>query len=262
MTVTLAEQLALFVITIVLFYFITKGDYDPKNAEGRTVAELLSVMTIFMTCFLPQLKELFLAPVGKVLLIPQIGTVVFFAIMIYTAAAGSRHKCRGLERYLIIPGCCLESGKPGVLLTGRLEAALKLLQEDPELLAVVSGGFTGDGSAAESHAMKNWLTDHEIESGRIIIEDRSLITYDNFVFSLELLKDRGYTPDKPVKIVTDSFHFYRCAKLAKAAGFENFGFEKSTSGIKKTILWRFREVLVNIKTWIEGPACRPREKKK
>ncbi|MCQ2558740.1 MAG: YdcF family protein [Oscillospiraceae bacterium] len=262
MTLTLFEQLVLFVITIFLFYIITKCDYDPAHAEGRTCAELLSVQTLILTCVLPQLKELFQAPIGKILLIPQFFVLLFLVILLYQNLLPKSVHASGDERFVLVPGTSLNGTKPGHLLVGRLDSGAYHLEHNPEAVILVSGGQTENESLPEAHAMRKWLLEEKIEKSRIIVEDRSTTTYENFVFSLPLLKEHGYTEAEPLVIATDRFHYRRCAALAKAAGIPNTRLAAGTAGFKTSVLWAFREVPVQIKIWLQGPDAKPRKKKK
>ncbi|MBP2665864.1 MAG: hypothetical protein H6Q76_844 [Firmicutes bacterium] len=80
---------------------------------------------------------------------------------------------------------------------------------------VVSGGevFRGDGK--ESVVMQDILVGLGMEPGLIILEDRSLNTTENAIFSSEILKQRNLS--RPI-LVTSAFHMARSVEEFKKTG--------------------------------------------
>ena len=69
----------------------------------------------------------------------------------------------------------------------------------------------------EAQAMCDYLLSKGIPQDIIIKEDKSTTTYENFVFSTEILKEK-LGEDYSVAFVSNSFHIYRAEKLAKSLG--------------------------------------------
>ena len=89
----------------------------------------------------------------------------------------------------------------------RLITVTGCLQEYPDAHILLTGGPTaaGNPSATEAGAMADWLIAHGIEKERLIIENRSLITYDNAVYSYDLLREQ-YPQIQNLVIVSSAYH--------------------------------------------------------
>ena len=77
-------------------------------------------------------------------------------------------------------------------LVERLGVALRSAEKYPRALVVCTGGGTAanDPSATEAGRMAEWLTDHGLAPERVIVEDRSLTTAQNAVFTFDILEAR------------------------------------------------------------------------
>ena len=71
----------------------------------------------------------------------------------------------------------------------RLNVALRSLQEYPNAYVVCTGGGTAadNESASEAGEMAKWLSEHGIGKKRIIIEDHSITTAQNAIFTYDIL---------------------------------------------------------------------------
>lgn len=121
--------------------------------------------------------------------------------------------------YLIILGCRLEGEEPGSCLTERIDTAAEYLHAHPDCNAVASGGQGADEVISEAEAIARALVRRGIDPKRIIKEEQSTSTMENFVFTKELLDAKE--KDKPyfIAFATNDFHVYRARKLAEMAGF-------------------------------------------
>ena len=89
----------------------------------------------------------------------------------------------------------------------RLITVIGCMQEYPNAYILLTGGPTASGNAAatEAGAMADWLTAHGIKKEQLIIENRSLITYDNAVYSYDILRD-AYPQVQNLVIVSSAYH--------------------------------------------------------
>lgn len=156
--------------------------------------------------------------------------------------------------YILILGAGLINGKnPSLVLKGRLNAALESINEYGNTsYIVVSGGQGNDESISEAEAMKNYLVNHGVEKNRIIMEDKSTSTNENFKFSKEKIEEHsGKDIDElNIKIITTDFHSLRSSILAKNAGCENItSYSSPTKWYMAPVLY-FREAFAFIKSMI------------
>lgn len=129
------------------------------------------------------------------------------------------------DDYILVLGAGLRDGTiPTAILRGRLDAALECLEENKTAYIVLSGGQGDDEDIPESYAMSTYLQEKGVDKNRIILEDKSRDTNQNFKYSKEKIEEHSHKSlDKiNVKIVTTDFHAFRSSILAKKNGYVNF----------------------------------------
>jgi len=178
------------------------------------------------------------------------GIPVLFVIgILIVMLAGSIHTGKRGEYTLLVLGCKLKNGRPGRMLRRRLNKAICELKRHNELVCVVSGGRAPDQPCAEAEAMRNYLIEHSIPSGRIIAETLSSTTYENFLFSRKILSERGLP--MRVGVVSDRFHQYRSGRIARTAGINSFPVSCRTVWYLAVQFW-MRDALCIIERLIRG----------
>ena len=92
-------------------------------------------------------------------------------------------------------------------LVGRLETALKSAQEYPQAYILCTGGGTASAApeATEADVMAQWLIAHGIEQERMIVENRSLTTSQNAIFSYRILS-QDYPDITQAAIISSDYH--------------------------------------------------------
>ncbi len=92
-------------------------------------------------------------------------------------------------------------------LEGRCGVALASAEKYPNAIIAVTGGGTAwqNPAATEAGVMASWLIDHGVAPERILIEDASLTTSDNAVFTCGLLKER-LPQVRTLAIVSSDYH--------------------------------------------------------
>jgi uncharacterized SAM-binding protein YcdF (DUF218 family) len=128
----------------------------------------------------------------------------------------------GKADFVVVLGAGLKpDGTPSPLLAKRLDkgrevaAALAARGRSTPVL-VMSGGKGADERVAEAESMRLYLTDHGYCSGDILLEDRSRNTWENLLFSQEVMDQ--VKPGARCVIVTSNFHVLRTALLARRLG--------------------------------------------
>ena len=151
--------------------------------------------------------------------------LVYFECMMiatfYAARKSRHHKVMHDKKYVIVLGCSIcEDGMPGGVLRKRIEAAVKFAHEQerdtgklPTL--IFSGGKGEDESISEAKSMQKYAASQKYE-GKIILEDKSTTTYENFKFSKEKIKDL-----KHVAFATTDFHIFRSGVFATKLGYKH-----------------------------------------
>ncbi|MCC0667835.1 YdcF family protein [Clostridioides sp. ZZV14-6153] len=171
--------------------------------------------------------------------------------------------------YLLILGASVKKTTPSTTLKGRLNTALKYLKVNNECYVVVSGGKgngeniteakamkdylvkKGNGeNITEAKAMKDYLVKNGIDNNRIIEEDKSTNTYENFKYSKLKIEEhsRKRIKDIKVKIVTTDFHVLRSKILASRNEYKNIAFYASKSKLSFVPTYYTREFFAIWKT--------------
>lgn len=208
------------IIIAVLFIIpVFSGILNPGNIAGILVSALLLLMTVFHKSFFRFVSGLWSHTGGKILLVFA-GTVIAAALVYVTVLtafmiAAKSDKPENPDAVIVL-GCKVNGEKPSKMLRRRLDSAEDYLSENEDVICIVSGGKGSDEKISEAQAMKVYLTEHGISSDRIIMEDKSVNTYENLKNSTDILgKDSG-----EIAVVTDGFHQYRAGYIAGQLGFD------------------------------------------
>ena len=117
---------------------------------------------------------------------------------------------------VIVLGCQIKGTRPSKMLRQRLDKAYSYLTENPDSVAIMSGGQGPDEVMPEAEAMYNYLIDKGVAPERLFVEPNSHNTEQNMQYSAEIIKKEGL--DKNVVVITQSFHQYRSSVYARQAG--------------------------------------------
>lgn len=182
----------------------------------------------------------------------------FLIIREYLNDYNERNQRKKMD-YVIVLGGKLYGEVPSNSLKNRIMVAVKYLLENKDTKVVVTGGKGPGEKITEAKAMEKELIKNGINQKRIIVEDKSRNTVQNFKYSLLKIKeDKSFdiSKKKKIMIVTNDYHMYRAKKIARATGLEKEGFEIYGLPAKTPIIAApkayFREFLSNVKFWIFG----------
>ena len=92
-------------------------------------------------------------------------------------------------------------------LVERLQVLLRSAEKYPNAVLICTGGGTAaeNGSATEAGRMAEWLTEHGVAPERVTVEDRSLTTAQNAIFTFDILESR-YPQVRELAIVSSDYH--------------------------------------------------------
>ena len=142
-------------------------------------------------------------------------------------------------RAVIVLGCQVKGDTPSSMLAYRLIAAEEVLNAHPDAVCVVSGGQGNGEDISEAEAMYRFLVDRGVDGSRIIREDKSVSTRENFRFSVALLAERGITDS--VVVVTSDFHQFRAGIYARENGLKTVGHHSSKTPLRNILNYWIRE---------------------
>ena len=157
-----------------------------------------------------------------------------------------KHNIKGDSDYLIILGASVKKTTPSLTLKARLDSAIEYLSKTNDDCYIVVSGGKGDGEhISEALAMKNYLIENSIDEDRIIVEDNSTNTFENFKYSKGKIEKHSNKNirDLTIKVVTTDFHSFRSSILAKRNGYNEVTFYTSKSKTSFIPVYYTREFL-------------------
>lgn len=139
--------------------------------------------------------------------------VVTFAV---TEAVASKGNAKGEKDYLLILGHALENDEASDVLKERCKKAAEYLKQNESTVAIACGGITGKTQTkSEAEVIKELLTAAGISEERIILEDKSKTTAENF-YNAKKLMDK--TEGVRIALLSSSYHLLRAKTLAGICG--------------------------------------------
>lgn len=130
------------------------------------------------------------------------------------------------EYLMILGSVVLGEDEPSSQLTERMEKAAEYLKSHPDTKAVCCGGcFRKEQKVSEAQIIKRYLADSGIDENRILLEDNSKTTYENFEFALKIIETDSGKSARNTKIgfLTSDYHIFRSGIIAKQSGIKNIG---------------------------------------
>lgn len=186
-------------------------------------------------------KRKFLLIGAFCLLLPILYITIVHQLMVHTAKQVPPNNID----HVIVLGAKLNGDVMSLSLYYRVQKALSYLEENENATVIVAGG-QGEGEwITEASAMAQYFIKNGISEDRIILEELSTNTNENFKFSREIIGEEI----KELVVVTNDFHLYRSLVIAKRQGFEPYPLAAETPWVVKGKLWS-REYVAILKTWL------------
>lgn len=159
------------------------------------------------------------------MIINKIAAVVFSAAALYTPflLKDAENKYEGDCDYLIILGYKLNDNKPDGQLVERISAAADYLNAHKNTFAVAVGGIAHGNTVSEAQIIKESLAALGVEESRVLTEEKSTTTFENFKFVCKIIKEHSQKniEDLTVVVLTSDCHVHRSLMFAKSAGLKN-----------------------------------------
>ena len=156
------------------------------------------------------------------MLISKLLIPVAAGILSFTAAEMKASKGNATETpdVLLILGCRVRGETPEETLQMRIDAAAEYLNKNKNVIAIACGGIVHeDQYKSEAQAISESLVAQGVEIERIILEDKSTTTQENFRNAIEILNKMS-DGKLEVAILSSEHHLLRASLLAKKCGLE------------------------------------------
>ncbi len=190
---------------------------------GVILPAVLGLPLLLLGAFMHHMDHGFFAVLKWVVLgCYALGAVYLLVLGILMGTAAKRADEVSADAVIVL-GAAVHGDRVTWVLSNRLDTAADYLNAHPDAICVVSGG-RGDGeSVTEASAMQKYLVERKgIDPARILVEDKSENTRENFAFSKALI-DETLGPDASIAFVTTDFHVFRAGLVAKKAGISAVG---------------------------------------
>lgn len=142
----------------------------------------------------------------------------------------------------IVLGTAVWGDEPSPVFRERINHSIWLYENDYVEKIIFTGGKTNGSELAESVVAKTYAMAHGIPEEDIYIEDRSLVTIENFRYVEELANINGLMN---FLVVSDPLHMKRAIQMAEDTGFDVFASPTQTSeynSLKTIVPFFFREI--------------------
>lgn len=178
-----------------------------------------------------------------------IGIMIVIAFVAFLLIFGSHDNVTKKEDAVIVLGAAVHGDRPSAVLVDRLDTAVEYYEQNKNAVIVVTGGRGMQENITEASAMEKYLINKGIPKEKIIKEEKATSTFENFVYSKEILDEmfeNGYT----AAYITNEYHIYRAGAIAKTAGFGSLTHKHSTTRWHSLVPGTLRECLGVIKYWV------------
>ena len=143
--------------------------------------------------------------------------------------------------YVVALGAGLRGSAPSQILKSRIDCAIDYLKENPDVICIASGGQGEDEAISEAQCIYNYLIAAGIAPERILLEEKSTSTWENFRFTLDLIEEKtGNRPEK-LSVISSEFHLFRAGMFAKDCGVQAVGIPAKTPYFSLKINYFLRE---------------------
>lgn len=117
---------------------------------------------------------------------------------------------------VVVLGSKVTGRYPSADLMVRIQTAAAYLKAHPAANCVASGGQGAGELVTEASVIREYLVQMGIDASRIVTEETSTNTQQNFANSLKIIDGKKWSRD--LAVVTDDYHQYRAGRIARRQG--------------------------------------------
>lgn len=209
---------AVVVETVFLIWFILPVRFRVFKA-GNLLGILICLTALFRTALSSvyhRLESFMIQyPVTKVLwIIVTVGCIAFavYAVCVSICMVIAMKIRPDPDAVAVILGAQVKPWGASRLLKQRIVAARNYLENHPQVKAAASGGQGINEPMSEAACIQQELVKSGVDPDRILVEDRSVNTEQNLLYSIALIKEKKL--GNSIATVTDSYHQLRARIIA------------------------------------------------
>ncbi|MDO5653312.1 MAG: YdcF family protein [Brachymonas sp.] len=176
---------------------------------------------------------------------------LFFAFISHGHAVDIAKADMGGKQVILVLGGGAPRCQASPAVQTRLDKGLEVAQRLPQATVMVTGGKDLLRDCTEGQVMGDYLRAHQLAPQRIVQEERSTSTFENLVFSGEILQQQGFDKARDTLIiVTHEFHALRARHIAYKQGFQNVASENAVTPLYARYTAWLREYFTYISGWL------------
>ncbi len=144
----------------------------------------------------------------------------------FVAADAKRNYRDGCDYLMVLGGNVIGAETPSPQLIERMKAAAEYLKENTGCFVIPCGGcFRPEQKKSEALIIAEYLIANGIDESRIILEDKSTTTFENFEFAKKIIESHANKSvnDVSLAFLSSDYHLHRAAIIAKRCGINNPG---------------------------------------
>lgn len=210
-------------------WFVLPGFVNAGTFLGVVLCVLIAGCVLFRFQLAGLLRKLWKRVPGRIMLCVMAAAVagfVGFCGYNFVKMAEFSDKPVDEVKCVMILGCQVHGTEPGNDMLNRLNTALPLIEQNPGVPVIVSGGKGNGEDITEAECMKQWLMSQGVEETRIYTECESHSTATNFANSAPIFQELGISDG--IAVVTNDFHQYRAEIYAGRLGLVTGHYSAST----------------------------------
>lgn len=227
---------------IVLLNAVAVSFIQNPNA-GIFMTYALGLFLVLLGAFLDKLLEKIPAWL-KITFLSAVGVALVFLCVLFIY--GDCDNVTYTEDAVIVLGAGIRGEEPTETLAERLDVAVEYHKKNPDAVIVVSGGQGHNEDITEALAMERYLAAAGVAADRIIKEERSTSTAENFAYSKEIL-DEYFDGEYSVAFITNDFHVMRASLAASRSGYADVTHAHSSTAFYTFLPNTLRECLAFVK---------------
>lgn len=159
---------------------------------------------------------------------------MYFSVIICSYITNKNIQIKDYDSIIIL-GNKMHNDNPSNDLTSRLETSIDYIKNNNVSNIIVSGGLSKTNTISEAEYMKKYLIENGIDENKILVEDKSKTTYQNFKYSLDNTLGS-------IAIITSDYHGYRAKCLTSK-------FNKKANIITSKTKWYKYPSLFIVEVW-------------
>ncbi|WP_304470919.1 YdcF family protein, partial [uncultured Faecalibaculum sp.] len=166
---------------------IRREGLRPANALSLLFAAGLVIYTLVWPLFMTQIRDVWVFALSVILSLAVMWLLGIFAVFCFSALLNLVHvkKNRGLDQVVVL-GSGLMGDQLTPLLKSRVDRGIQVMDRNPGSLLILSGGQGSGEELPEGQAMAAYALEQGVDPERIRVEDKSLNTEQNLLYSSQL----------------------------------------------------------------------------